>query len=781
MHFSPLQFVKGRLKLLPDAVPMLLVQSTCSCDKLRKGSLVTLDHPYASLSSENCKIHGSRHSPSAPSHPNLSGILSENCRLVQRLHDLQNIAAVKEKEGKENSAPFRKKFKVEDIKKGLQLRFACGSSGYRKVIELNGSHSPLPSIRKLQSATEHIKFAPGILEEVMAPLHSKFKGFTDSRDRDINIVFDEMVTKQQVDYDPSLKRFIGYGTMPGQENEFAEKGEIYVFRGIHKRFKQTVCYHLNPKETATEEKKKVILELLKKAKDMDANVVALVCDMGNRGLLSALGFSTQKASLKWCVQNPVDPLSKLWCVPDPVHLFKSMKESLCSNKFIELPQRIVAEYSLPSSFVSIEHIQWLDKFQSDDTLQLVPGLTFKDLKATHFSKMKVRSSLKVVHPRTAAALTYLVVKGIVPEEFETTAWFLKLMNRWFQLMTSRNLQCAFGHKNMKVYDEALEHLKLVIFVFKFIKIPGGWKPVQSHVIFATNAILEIQDYLLHKKSYQFVQTAAFTSEVVENINSCVRITNPNPIPLEFKTRLKHVTIAQFQMKIATSSYDYDGSQDYIDLLLDPTDTSATSAVVEVDISVLKWTSVVPTCHKSHQDDVLYRMSGYVVTSLKRRRMLSCDACFEKLRHSGEAPHPNGLFLILTDFIPGAQFPVVDEVFQLFRVIEYNLMNWLPKIKHAERLDNLIKSIVQPGTEHFKLPSCHNVKEKLADAFTVMRFRQLAISDLSPSEKNSSSSLSSKTAGSNYLAQNYRSAPKKPSSTTPKRNPKCSMKRVLDLP
>lgn len=220
-----------------------------------------------------------------------------------------------------------------------------------------------------------------------------------------------------------------------------------------------------------------------------------------------------------------------------------MKESLCSNKFIDLPQRIVAEYSLPSSFVSIEHIQWLDKFQRDDTLQLPHGLTFKDLKATHFSKMKV------VHPRTAAVLTYLVVKGIAPEEFETTAWFLKLMNRWFQLMISRNLQCAFGHKNVKVYDEALEHLNLVIFVFKFIKIPGGWKPVQSHVIFATNAILEIQDYLLHKKSYQFVQTAAFTSDVVENINSCVRITNPNPTPLEFKTRLKHVTIAQFQMQI----------------------------------------------------------------------------------------------------------------------------------------------------------------------------------------------------------------------------------------
>ncbi|KAK3931460.1 Transposable element P transposase [Frankliniella fusca] len=509
---------------------------------------------------------------------------------------------------------------------------------------------------------------------------------------------------------------------------------------------------------------------------MGANVVAIVCDMGNRGLLSALGFCTRKDSLKWCIPNPVNPDVKVWCVPDPVHVFKSMKECLCANRYIQLHQQVVAEYGLPSDMVDIEHIEWLEKFQRDDSLQLVPGLTLKDLSSSHFSKMKVKSSLKVVNPRTSAALKYLVVKGLVPEAFETTAWFLKVMNRWFQLMSSRNPQCALGLRKEEVHTQALEHLRLVISVFKFMEIPGGWKPVQSHVIFATEAILEIENHLINQKKYEFLKTGTFTTDVVENINSCIRIRNPNPTPLECKTRLKHIAISQFQMKINSSSYNYDGAEDYVDLLVQSNSSSHSDPQHDFDFSSLKWIGCVPDNRKSHEDDVCYRICGYVVISLNRRRILLCKDCIQKLRHSKETPHPHSLFLMLTDFIPGAQFPVIDEVFQLLRLIEHNLIVWLPKIRHLERLDLLIESIVLPATAPFHLPTCHSVKDKLVKAFTVMRFRQLALSDLSSTEKNSSSSLASKTAGGHYLAHNYR---RPTSQITPRRKqPAASLKRTI---
>jgi hypothetical protein len=41
----------------------------------------------------------------------------------------------------------------ETIKNGLQLRFACGSTGYNTLLD---KKYPLPSIRTLQRKVEHI-------------------------------------------------------------------------------------------------------------------------------------------------------------------------------------------------------------------------------------------------------------------------------------------------------------------------------------------------------------------------------------------------------------------------------------------------------------------------------------------------------------------------------------------------------------------------------------------------------------------------------------------------
>lgn len=746
LHFTPNQ-ITNTSRLLPEAVPFSF-SPQCSCPPQVDihPSSPAHDHSYATLRSPYCKIHSVQKDK-------VREVLAENCDLLEKIHNFKRKMELEK--SKENINP-KKKFTSDDIRKGLQLKFACNSRGYSKVLEMLPAQStPLPSIRTLQCKTQHIKFAPGILEEVLVPLKEKFKGFCDV-DRDINIVFDEIVTKKRVDYDPSLKRYIGYGTLPGQEHQLSEKGEIYVFRAIHQRLKQIVAYHLNPSSVASEKKKDVILELLTRARDMNANVIALVCDMGNRGLLSELGFSTRKDSLKWRIPNPVKPDANLWCVPDPVHVFKALNGCLCKNKTLTLPQFVVDLYDLPSAIVNLEHIEWLEYFQRGDDLQLVPGLTLKDLKPSHFSKMKVKSAVKVLNPRTASALQYLVMKGIVPESFETTAWFVKLVNRWFQLMSSRSLYVALGLKDKEVYCEAIEHLKLVITVFESATIPGGWKPVQSHVLFATQAILEIQHHLLIEKNYQFLQTCAFSTDCVENINSSIRIQCPNPTPMEFKNRLKQLAISQFQMKISNSSYDYDDAGDFVDLLLSPGDSQESN--VETDLSDFTWRTNVSS--PSHKDDVLYRVSGYSVFSLKKRKILSCNDCVEQLRHSGDVPHPNELFTILTDIRPGAQFRVCDTLFQMFRLIEFNLMLWAPKLRKVHDLDLLINSVVQPGVSHISLPTCHSVREKLVKHFTVMRFKQIAGTHFSPTEANSAASLASKTAGSHYLAQNYSVTPRR---------------------
>lgn len=314
----------------------------------------------------------------------------QNCGIVPKAK--KKIQSVLSSIENVNKTPIKKEYSSADIQRGLQLRFACGSTPYEKVIE-TFPREKLPSVRTLNRRTEHIKLLPGIHSEIFEAMAIKFEEFEDDRDKDCSFVFDEMALQSKIEYDAATKSFFGYGSLPGDEHEVASKSECYLLRGTRKRWKQLIGYNLICKE-GNEGKKAVLLEVLKQAEKINCNVLSIVCDMGNRGLISKLGFNTKKDTLNWCIKNPVNPLKTLWCMPDPVHLYKSAKEMLCTNGFLTLPEDIVKEYGLPSRHVSLEHIQWIEKFQRDEDLQLVLvlALTVKDLSTTHFSKMNVKST-----------------------------------------------------------------------------------------------------------------------------------------------------------------------------------------------------------------------------------------------------------------------------------------------------------------------------------------------------------------------------------------------------
>lgn len=775
VHFSKSQWVKLNIRLRADAVP----SKVCICEVAVKRSAkrpphhnnttpktaVQHDHPYALFAKPSCPVH----IPASVE----SELFKENCSLESQVHMLeaklwQSNKTNEEVKGVlssiENSVktPVKKEYSPAEIQRGLQLRFACGSTPYEKVIEVFPREN-LPTVRTLNRRTEHIKLLPGIHTQIFEAMAIKFEEFEDDRDKDCSFVFDEMALQSKIEYDAATKSFFGYGSLPGDEREVASKSECYMLRGTRKRWKQLVGYNLICKEGNNEGKKAALIEVLKQAEKINCNVLSIVCDMGNRGLTSLLGFSTRKDSLKWCIENPVNPQKKLWCMPDPVHVYKSAKEMLCTNGFLTLPEDIVEEYGLPSRHVSLEHIQWLEKFQRDEDLQLVPALTVKDLNTTHFSKMNVKSTLTVLGHPTSCAIEYLVVRGLVPQEFETTAWFIKLMIRWFQLMTSRTLVVAFGFKDMKKYEEAVQHLKLVIRVFTYSSIPGGWKPVQSHIIFASHTALELQEHLLVERKYNFVLMGNFSSDVMENVFSVVRLRKPVPTPLEFKHRYKQLVLSQYTQNIRKSSYDYDEVPCLLDNLLDTSKNDSSEMNHEpFVISDYPWISnVPPKARPQHQDDILYRMCGYVIHSMKRRKMIKCAKCVSQLSHKGSERHPHAIVVVLMDFKEGAQIQVSDSLFQLLRIVEYNIQKWLPRLLETRiPLNFVLEQIIKPKLAHVQLLTCHDVKNRLLSAFVLMRFKQIAFHKLSPLHSTSGSSLSSKTVGGKYLAERYKAGKRK---------------------
>lgn len=139
-------------------------------------------------------------------------------------------------------------------------------------------------------------------------------------------------------------------------------------------------------------------------------------------------------------------------------------------------------------------------------------------RATHVFLNEVNSSLQL--------LAYCKNKP----EYLTSAWFVKIVQKWFPLITSRSPQLALGTKNQAVYQENINFLHEVINIFTQLEIidSGEFKPVQRGIIINTMSVLNLTEYLIKEKQYKFVLTSRFTQDCIENL---LRIT----IYTQFKT------------------------------------------------------------------------------------------------------------------------------------------------------------------------------------------------------------------------------------------------------
>lgn len=67
--------------------------------------------------------------------------------------------------------------------------------------------APLPSVRTLQRSIDHVKFDPGLLDNVFLRLQEVIADM-DENDKNCVLIFDEMSIEQRID--PSTGAYIGY-------------------------------------------------------------------------------------------------------------------------------------------------------------------------------------------------------------------------------------------------------------------------------------------------------------------------------------------------------------------------------------------------------------------------------------------------------------------------------------------------------------------------------------------------------------------------------------------
>ena len=396
------------------------------------------------------------------------------------------------------------------------------------------------------------------------------------------------------------------------------------------------------------------------------------------------------------------------------HLLKNIRGALCARNSILLAPSIVELYGLSSNVVTKDHVKALIDFQESQELKIAPDLNALSINPGHFSKMCVRDALKVISLPVSSGLRYLVNKHGYSRDLLTTAWFIEITRKWFDLLTSRHFIEALSMKNMFAYVEAMNHLKTAISVYESLTIENGhWKPWQTGVLMSTKSIIHLQEKLLVTENFDYVLTARFTSDCIENLFSQVRSKNPVPSAKEVKANLRAVSIAQFLTEKKGANYNFDDGEFLADFLKIP-DHQVTKEEDQEDHEIernpnLRFDLTV------QEEDVLYYVCGWVLKGVRDNSKV-CDDCVKSVLSSFIENVPNSL-LEEKDFTGESLVRVSSEIFDFFLQAE----------KRFQRVDLTSKSILKSlvanhlaSSQAKNALSCHDILQKMLTKF--FRFR-----------------------------------------------------------
>ncbi|XP_034048143.1 uncharacterized protein LOC117529457 isoform X2 [Thalassophryne amazonica] len=755
-HFDPHQFENGRAdqkkKLKNSAVPTIFCQQRTPKSRKfpKKGGQPTKgirspkqhvtpmleDHNYvAGPQLQRCSVSSEGRASESENIPALCG----RCRTSKRQTKMQTqikgrkakfhqtkmkyrtTVTAKGKQEAKISRLFRRdqlqslsrggiqecKWTTGDVKKALQLRFGGGTA---LLLEQN---FPLESDRTIQKRMEKMPFEPGVLAQVFDFLQIKVKDMREE-ERTCCLTLEEMSLTSKVEFDLDSGDLLGNITLP-QHSGNADHALVFMLGSITSHWKQTVAYHFTGSSTDGAVFHDIVLDIIQLASNIGLHVAAVTSNMGsaNRAMWTSFGVVCSKHNSVNRIPHPQASDMWLYFLADVPHVFKNIKASLVNGQTFTLPDSLVREHGLNSHHVSIEPLKDLVDFQDDLDLKLAPKLTKAALTPTHFDKMKIGNATRVLSRDISSALRYLVEREERDESYLTTAWFIELMDKWFQLMTSRHPVLALSRLNEEKYQEAVTCLQTVICLFNGARIGNGdWKPLQTGVVLSTISVLELAEELLDA-GYKFLLTSRLTQDCLENIFSVVGLRKPVPSPLEFKHALKLISSAQFLSQMRTGSSQQDDGEFLADFLDQhsrvPCELNTESIRFLVD------QEGVPELGQAERDS-LYNLTGYCVSNVRANEK-TCESCIQAvMKNSHDKAHQASKLTQLKEYEEGNLIKVSDSVFDMvyrvelmFRRVENGLMN-------KNNVKKMLMEKAQELCSDISLPACHNLKEKLISNF-----------------------------------------------------------------
>lgn len=125
--------------------------------------------------------------------------------------------------------------------------------------------------------------------------------------------------------------------------------------------------------------------------------------------------------------------------------------------------------------------------------------------------MNVARAVQFFSIKTAAAIEKAVTLQEINKKALTTAWWIRVVQQWFELMTARVRKKAMTQRN---HSTKVAFLENTINLFQNMIIVKGWKPLNTGLIMSTLSIIQLSEECF-KEGCQFFLPGRPTQDAVE--------------------------------------------------------------------------------------------------------------------------------------------------------------------------------------------------------------------------------------------------------------------------
>ena len=388
---------------------------------------------------------------------------------------------------------------------------------------------------------------------------------------------------------------------------------------------------------------------------------------------------------------------KIHVIYDPPHLLKNIRNNMKNNGFVV--------NNVP---VLWSHIEELYRFDTKNSVRLVPKLTDKLIYLPPFSALRVRFATQVLSHSVAAGLSVLIQLHVLPEVANETASFVEEFDKLFNSFNSKNLKSKqpMGH----ALSERSGHRQFLLETLQWLEtvqpnsprsLPclSGWK-------MAIRSLLSLWQDLHNDHAFSYLLTDKLNQDCLENLFSRIRGNAghvDNPSAQQLRTILRQVMVDQIFIHSEGSNCAEDAGKFLLNLkalqtagkqLIPPPYQEATCQPgPSHDTSLHSDATFLSPMNDLAEKNVLTYISGFIA-----RKMLPnlCGSCTEKMTGLYTGSN-NEIFLLRKEYhdteeggltVPGAD--LVHAVETLETVYKKNIGGVL----HANTVKSRLTSLLE---------------------------------------------------------------------------------------